>query len=58
MVKYQAADVSNTAETFQDNTAVMKALVAKYPEFRDAFDGVVARAVEQPRAGITVRCCR
>jgi len=46
VVKYQCADVSNTAQTFQDNTAVMKALVTKYPEFRDAFDGVVARAVE------------
>jgi len=46
VVKYQSADVSNTTQTFQDNTAVMKALVAKYPEFRDAFDGVVARAVE------------
>ncbi len=46
VVKYQCADVSNTAQTFQDNTAVMKALVAKYPELRDAFDGVVARAVE------------
>jgi hypothetical protein len=46
VVKYQSADVSNTSQTFQDNTAVMKALVAKYPEFRDAFDGVVARAVE------------
>jgi hypothetical protein len=46
VVKYQSADVSNTTQTFQNNTAVMKALVAKYPEFRDAFDGVVARAVE------------
>jgi hypothetical protein len=46
VVKYQSADVSNTAQTFQDNAAVMKALVGKYPEFRDAFDGVVARAVE------------
>jgi len=46
VVKYQSADVSNTTQTFQDNTAVMKALVAKYPEFREAFDGVVARAVE------------
>ena len=25
---------------------VIKALVTKYPEFRDAFDGVVVRAVE------------
>jgi hypothetical protein len=46
VVKYQAADVSNTAQAFQDNTAVAKALVTKYPELRDAFDGVVPRAVE------------
>ncbi len=46
VVKYQAADVSNTARTFQENTAVIKALVAKFPEFREAFAGVVARAVE------------
>jgi hypothetical protein len=46
VVKYQLADVSNTTQTFQDNAAVMKALLTKYPEFRDAFDGVVARAVE------------
>lgn len=46
VVKYESADVSNTAQTFEENAKVMKALVAKYPEFRDAFDGVVARAVE------------
>jgi hypothetical protein len=46
VVKYQSADVSNTTQTFEDNMAVMKGLLAKYPEFRDAFDGVVARAVE------------
>ncbi len=46
VVKYQAADVSNTAHTFQENTTVIKALVAKFPEFREAFAGVVARAVE------------
>ena len=45
-VSYQAADVSNTTRTFQENTAVGKALVAKFPEFRGAFAGVVARAVE------------
>jgi hypothetical protein len=44
--EYQAADVSNTARTFQENTAVIKALVAKFPEFREAFAGVVARAVD------------
>ena len=46
VVKYQAADVSDTSRTFQENTAVIKALVAKYPELRDAFAGVVARAVD------------
>jgi hypothetical protein len=45
-VKYQAADVSNTAQAYQDNIALIKALLAKYPEFRDAFSGVVARAVD------------
>jgi hypothetical protein len=46
VVKYQASDVSHTAETFKDNMAVIHALVAKYPELREAFAGVVARAVE------------
>ena len=46
VVKYQAADVSNTAQTYQDNIALIKAVVAKYPEFRDGFAAVVARAVE------------
>jgi hypothetical protein len=46
VVKYQAADVSDTAHTFQENMALIKALVAKFPEFRDAFTGAVARAVE------------
>src|SRR5467141_286783 len=45
-VNYQAADVSDTARTFKENVAVIKALVAKYPELREAFAGVVARAVE------------
>jgi hypothetical protein len=46
IVKYQVADVSNTAQAYQSNVAVMKALVAKYPELRDAFAAVVARAVD------------
>ena len=45
-VNYQAPDVSDTARTFKENVAVIKALVTKYPEFREAFAGVVARAVE------------
>jgi hypothetical protein len=46
VVKYQSPDISDTARTFQENTALIKALVTKFPEFRDAFGGVVARAVD------------
>lgn len=46
VVKYQSADVSNSGQTFQENMEVMKALVAKFPELKDAFGGVVCRAVE------------
>ncbi|MGA2415841.1 MAG: hypothetical protein ABSF59_15420 [Candidatus Sulfotelmatobacter sp.] len=46
VVKYQAADVSNTNQTYTSNVAVMKALLAKYPELKDAFVAVVARAVD------------
>ena len=46
IVKYQVPDVSNTNLAYQNNIAVMKALLAKYPELRDAFTGVVARAVD------------
>ena len=46
IVKYQAADISNTNQTYQNNVAVIKALVAKFPEVRDAFAGVVARAAD------------
>lgn len=45
IVKYQSADVANTNLAYQSNVNVMKALVAKYPELRDAFVAVVARAV-------------
>jgi hypothetical protein len=46
IVKYQAADISNTQQTYRNNVAVMKALVAKYPELREAFAGIVVRAVD------------
>ena len=46
VLRYSCPDVSNTAQTFQENMAVIRAAVAKYPEIRDAFNGVVARAVE------------
>ncbi|HEX8925986.1 MAG TPA: hypothetical protein VF786_09355, partial [Terriglobales bacterium] len=37
VAKYQSNDVSNTALAFQDNTAVMRALLTRYPELRQAF---------------------
>lgn len=46
VVKYETADVSNTGQTFQENMNVMRALVTKFPELRDAFVGIVCRAVE------------
>jgi hypothetical protein len=46
IVRYSAADVSNSNMTYQSNVAVMKALLTKYPELRDAFAAVVARAVD------------
>jgi hypothetical protein len=46
IVRYQAADISNTTQTYQSNVAVIKALLGKFPELRNAFAGVVARAVD------------
>jgi hypothetical protein len=46
IVKYQVPSIANTSQTYQTNMAVIKALVAKYPELRDAFAAVVARAVD------------
>lgn len=46
LVRYQTASVADSGQAFQENMAVMKAMVQKYPEVRDAFDGVVARGVE------------
>jgi len=46
LVKYRVPDVSNAQQTFDENTAVIRAIVGRYPEFRDAFAGVVARATE------------
>jgi hypothetical protein len=46
ILKYSAADISNSNQTYQNNVAVMKALLTKYPELRDAFAAVVARAVD------------
>lgn len=46
VVKYETTSVANSTATYQDNMIVMKALLAKYPELRNNFDGVIARAVE------------
>jgi len=46
IVKYDASNISNTNATYQSNVAVMKAVLAKNPELRDAFAAVVARAVD------------
>jgi hypothetical protein len=45
IVRYQVSDISNTNLTYQANMAVIKAVAAKYPEIRDSFAAVVARAV-------------
>lgn len=46
IVRFEFPDVSNTPQAFQANMAVIKGLVQKYPELRQAFNGVVARATE------------
>ena len=46
IVRYQAADISNSNLAYQNNVSVIKALLAKYPELRETFAGVVARAVD------------
>lgn len=46
VMKYQAADISNTNQAYQGNIAAIKALVTKYPELREPFAAVVARAVD------------
>jgi hypothetical protein len=45
VVKYSLPDISNTAATFQENTNVINTIVTKYPEYRETFVGIVARAV-------------
>ncbi len=45
-VVYQNSEAANSGVAFQDNMAVIRAIVAKYPELRDAFDSVIARAVD------------
>jgi hypothetical protein len=46
IAKYQVASIADTNQVYASNVAVMKALLAKYPELRGAFAGVVARGVD------------
>jgi hypothetical protein len=46
VVKYSAADISNTNQTYQENIALIRGLLAKFPELRDAFTAIIARAVD------------
>jgi len=45
-VAYQNPNAADSGVAFQDNLAVIRAIVAKYPELRDAFDSVIARATD------------
>ena len=44
VLKQQVPDAANTAAAFQANMGAMKAAVAKWPEIREIFTSVVARA--------------
>lgn len=43
--KYSVPALASNGEMFADNTNAMKVMIAKYPQFRDAFAGLVARAL-------------
>ena len=45
VVKYSSPDISNTGQAALDNIALIKDLVTKYPELREAFSEIVMRAV-------------
>lgn len=46
IVRYQVANAGDSNQAYASNMAVIKALVAKYPELKNAFAAVVARAVD------------
>jgi hypothetical protein len=46
VVKYASPDISNSNQTYQQNVALIKALAVKFPELRNGFAAIVARAVE------------
>lgn len=43
--KYAVPDISNTGQTFQENMAFIKALVTQFPQYKQSFGAIVARAV-------------
>jgi hypothetical protein len=45
VIKYKSPDISDTGKTFIENKEVMKAILAKYPEFKPVYGSLVARAV-------------
>lgn len=46
IVRYQVANAGDSNQAYASNMAVIKALVARYPELKNAFAAVVARAVD------------
>jgi hypothetical protein len=46
IVRYQVANAGDSNEAYASNIGVIKALVQKYPELKNAFAAVVARAVD------------
>ena len=46
VVRYKTSSIADTRQTFADNMSVMKAVMDQYPEYRQAFGAVVARAVD------------
>jgi hypothetical protein len=43
--KYSTPDITDQVKTFQQNMAFIKALAQQYPEYKQAFTSIVARAV-------------
>jgi hypothetical protein len=43
--KYSSPDISDQVKTFQQNMAFIRALAQQYPEYKQAFTSIVARAV-------------
>jgi len=46
VVKYAVPNVSNANQTYQQNIALIKGVATKFPELRNGFAAIVARAVE------------